>query len=338
MISAIIPTRCSKTRHGLGRLYLTIQSFNHQTLPRDQFEVVVVDDGSDWDLQSEFKKWGLEFDYQVVRTEGIGMCHAYNLGVKSCKGERIYLGLDDTVLTPDFLQLHVNLAEHDQQVLIGQEKYLHHLVVFKDPITGELEPRVDAADLFGEAANTLELENWTLEPGDVVHQRVLEMLSTVPQKVRDAQNTFKDASLKKMHWLAMRVGNHSMSKDLYERIGGLDETLDQGAAWYADLELGIRLVLAGAEMRYIGDAITYNLMHHKQIDLKQAEVNYGYLMKKYPYLEVALIPMFFAYGSDYTVKQFAQGVRNIAQITGALSIQDLSLEDLVHDADKVAES
>jgi GT2 family glycosyltransferase len=58
-------------------------------------------------------------------------------------------------------------------------------------------------------------------------------------------------------------GNFSLSRSLFERVGGFDETL----RCHEDYELGYRLIQAGARLRFAHDAMGW---HHEQTDLGRA--------------------------------------------------------------------
>jgi GT2 family glycosyltransferase len=58
-------------------------------------------------------------------------------------------------------------------------------------------------------------------------------------------------------------GNFSISRSLFARVGGFDETLQ----CHEDYELGVRLIAAGARMRYAEEAVGW---HHEYTDLRRA--------------------------------------------------------------------
>ena len=102
-ISIIIPTfnRCGVLRRNLNLLAV-------QTLSRDKFEVVVVDDGSrDDSLRTlkEFEQKGV-LDLKVITQENAGQGVARNKGIKKASGEILLFLGDDMLPKPDLLERH----------------------------------------------------------------------------------------------------------------------------------------------------------------------------------------------------------------------------------------
>lgn len=97
-LSVLIPTR---DRHGaLARLLADLE---HQTLPREAFQVVVVDDGSVEPVELP----ATDLDVTVLRGAGRGPAGARNLGLGRCRGPLTLLLNDDARLAPVTLQRHL---------------------------------------------------------------------------------------------------------------------------------------------------------------------------------------------------------------------------------------
>jgi GT2 family glycosyltransferase/glycosyltransferase involved in cell wall biosynthesis/tetratricopeptide (TPR) repeat protein len=106
--SAIIPT------HNRWRtLSDCLSALACQTLPADQFEVIVVDDGSNDDTESFCKGYKAPFAFQYLRQENAGAGAARRNGVDLARGKYLLLMNDDTIAAPELLSHH--LAEHTRQ-------------------------------------------------------------------------------------------------------------------------------------------------------------------------------------------------------------------------------
>ncbi len=90
-----------------------LESLFHQTLSPELYEIVVIDSSSPDDTKAmvESLKPTCRFDYRVV--ENRGKTAARNLGIRSTKGEIIYLTDADMVAEPDLLERH--LLAHEKR-------------------------------------------------------------------------------------------------------------------------------------------------------------------------------------------------------------------------------
>ncbi len=90
-----------------------LESLFHQTLSPELYEIIVVDSSSFDDTKTmvESLKPTCRFDYRVV--ENRGKTAARNLGIKSAKGEIVYLTDADMVSEPKLLEMH--LLAHEKR-------------------------------------------------------------------------------------------------------------------------------------------------------------------------------------------------------------------------------
>jgi glycosyltransferase involved in cell wall biosynthesis len=104
-LSVIIPT------YGrAGLLRASLESLTHQTLPRDEFEVIVVDDGSADDTGDVCRALMVDLPLRYFRIEHSGISAAKNLGIFIARAPIIFFFDDDDVAGPQLLVEH--LAAH----------------------------------------------------------------------------------------------------------------------------------------------------------------------------------------------------------------------------------
>ena len=114
-ISVIIPTY-----NRASLLERSLESLTGQTLPRDEFEVIVVDDGSsDW-TQTVCTKLSDRLPLRYFRIENSGISAAKNLGVFAAHAPLLLFFDDDDIADPGLLEAHVEThREHpDEQVAV----------------------------------------------------------------------------------------------------------------------------------------------------------------------------------------------------------------------------
>lgn len=104
--SVVIPTRdrAEWLRHALA-------SLAHQTLGPDQFEVVVVDDGSEDDTEAVAGSFGDSLAVRYVRIDRSGIAAAKNIGVLVSTAPVIVFFDDDDVASPGMVEEHVRAHE-----------------------------------------------------------------------------------------------------------------------------------------------------------------------------------------------------------------------------------
>ena len=104
-LTVVIPTR--NRPHSLLRL---LKSISSQTLSPKDFEVIVVDDGSDPPLQASCISEGLPFVVRLIhRVAQPGAHESRCAGLQEARGERVLFLDDDVVLAPTVLAEHAGI-------------------------------------------------------------------------------------------------------------------------------------------------------------------------------------------------------------------------------------
>lgn len=112
-ISLVIPTYNNKKT-----LRTTLVALNDQSCRADEFEVIVVDDGSTDDTTKGLVKLAPRLNYktQILRQEKRGPAAARNKGIRNAKGEMILVINDDTTPTPDLVRKHLDFhTKHPEE-------------------------------------------------------------------------------------------------------------------------------------------------------------------------------------------------------------------------------
>ena len=119
--SVVIPTFNRKES-----LVRCLQSLSSQTIPPDEFEVIVVDDGSTDGTNTTIESHGWPFAMTVLREQNSGPSAARNLGVGKARGEVIAFTEDDVEVRPDWLKSAAPYFADARVVLVeGRTVYSH---------------------------------------------------------------------------------------------------------------------------------------------------------------------------------------------------------------------
>lgn len=113
-VSIIIPTY--KRKASVLRL---LKSLRQQTLPSDQYEVIVVDDGSPDDTHT-IAALDFPFAFRYVRQENQGATIARNFGVEHSQGDVLVFIDDDITVSPQTLAtLCARCHQHPDTLVMG---------------------------------------------------------------------------------------------------------------------------------------------------------------------------------------------------------------------------
>ncbi|MFF8814348.1 glycosyltransferase family 2 protein [Streptomyces pactum] len=241
-VSVVVPTRDRTTR-----LLLTLAALAHQTLDRDRFEVILVDDAPERGAVDRVLAAAPGTPpLRHARTGGRGPARARNAGAELARGELLLFLDDDTVATPELLTAH--LAAHRDApgtVVHGTITDLSAFALTPDPpaprpaLTGARGRSIDARRVarLREDAQLLGPRRSFIE--------------------RTAAKVIRDPALAGLRWLACIGTSTSVRRADFERAGGFDEGF--GELWGGeDLELGLRLHAAGARFALL-DTVAYHL-------------------------------------------------------------------------------
>ncbi len=112
--SIIIPTYSRP-----GQLQVCLQSLLRLDYPRDNFEVIVVDDGSPTPLGDVVAEFENPLNLRLIRQQNAGPAAARNTGVKYAKGKFIAFTDDDCTPDSDWLTIFANQFAETPNCILG---------------------------------------------------------------------------------------------------------------------------------------------------------------------------------------------------------------------------
>ncbi|TQM58612.1 glycosyltransferase family 2 protein [Humibacillus xanthopallidus] len=197
-----------------------------QTFPSARFEVVVADDGS----REEPRVGRRDYAASVVRQpdEGFRPAAARNLGARAAGGDVLVFVDQDCVPAPDYLAKVASVTTSAWDLTVG-----HRLHADLDGWTPEAVREWLGGD--GPAPTLIDEPAWLLDG----YERTADL--TRPD----------DRAYQLVLGAAV-----SVSRDLHEELGGFDESIRVYGG--EDWDYGHRAHVAGAEMRWLADAVVWH--------------------------------------------------------------------------------
>jgi len=256
----------------------TVHSLTVQTASRDDFEVIVVDDGSHDDTFHAVTTMGnkLNFKYVYQPDRGYRVSRARNLGIAVAEGDICVFVDAGNLAASGFVEQHI--ASHEAAdgniVAVG---YTHGFFSMFDDQRVEdihriLDPRdVDASIARFDADGTLKDRR----------ERVYEVVND-------------DLSRAVAPWIYVFGGNFSARRDLVLQVGCFDEHY---VSWGdEDMDIAFAMYDAGAKIVFNRKAAMIQTPHEKNRETRMAShrKNATYMHEKYKAHETGL---FLKYGN-----------------------------------------
>lgn len=246
-ISVIIPTyNC------LENLEKSIQSLREQTLPKEDYEVIISDDGSQVDNKKIVEKYSKKMNiyYLWQKDDGFRPGSARNQGAKIANGN-ILLFLDSgVVVEKNTLKNHVKSHNKKKnKVVIGYVYgYMsdHLEKTWKMPISHDFTVREIYDNSIEEAIKILK-RNRHLDVREGRYRKYGEKINNWPIPFD-------------IFWTC----HVSLEKAVFDQLGGFDESFNQWGG--EDFELGVRLFQEGVIWEMNRGCTSIHLPHEHELD------------------------------------------------------------------------
>lgn len=271
------PLKCSVVVPTYNRVELlrhTLNSLVHQDLGIDQFEVLVVDDGSSdntAEMVDTFKD-KLNLRYFFKEDEGYRAGQARNIGIAHAEAPILVMIDSGVLLHSGCLSAH--LASHD--ALDGPVAVVGYVYCFN--IDNEDAEQINKVIRFDDPDGTIaELQEKKLWPDvrEEFYSKHTDEFADLPAP-----------------WVVYWTCNVSAPTELLREIGAFDEAYKTWGG--EDLDIGFRLHQAGSTFVLNRKAAAIHAPHDKSSAINMAEVaaNYQYMLEKTGSPVVALLMEF----------------------------------------------
>lgn len=283
-------------------LELTLRSLERQSFPAEDFEVVLVDDGSTDGTAAGVRGMALSFEHQLIRLErNGGRAMARNQGIRAASGDLLVTTDDDHLFPPSFLAAHAAKHTGREDLVVlgslrprelfthyypaftpGQQKLLNRSFArnvvlrqrFSRRVRGTGRP-VDAAVRLidpDEVGNYLLLQNLAIPNSQGEWEAILSVFGS------ELSGFF-------CPWALFGTGNSSMRRAAAMEIGLFDEEMN---GWgLIDIEFGYRLHKAGLRFDFTEATGALHQVHpvnHGQ-RMQSRLHNYAVFCRKHPGVE-----------------------------------------------------
>ncbi|MEU4448051.1 glycosyltransferase [Actinosynnema sp. NPDC050801] len=260
------PLRCTvivPTYNRKRLLELTLDSLVKQDLPRDRFEVLVVDDGSSDDTAAMVRGFEdrLDLRYFFQPDEGYQVARARNVGLRHARGEVCVFVDSGVLLHSASLRAHVTAHEAAEEPLaLNGYVYCFNL----DNEDAQLIRKfVDVDEVDSTIASLERAQAWP-DVREPFYGRYSDDFGHLPAP-----------------WLMYWTCHASARTEQVRSIGMYDEAFRQWGG--EDLDLAYRLHRDGARFGVIREASSIHYPHDKDHgdNTKSALENYRYIAEKY---------------------------------------------------------
>jgi glycosyltransferase involved in cell wall biosynthesis len=225
VISVIIPYYNKYTR-----LLRVLDALDKQTIPKESFEVIIVDDGSQVELskQEKIKEYQQKINMEIIRNQNNGRSKARNTGIENAKADLLAF-LDDDVVLPDyFLERHIQYHANGEKVFVHSKVIDDYQMYFEDRYCKS--PSTKSKKVVDKL------------------ERINKDLRKVPVAEALCDAVYNEKMVKGLDWVGFITNNVSVSKaDVISESMFLEEFSSWGCE---DYELGYRLCLKGYKMIY----------------------------------------------------------------------------------------
>lgn len=289
--SVIIPAYNSSER-----LYFNLISLNCQDCGREQFEVIVINNGSTDDTMSMLSSFKPEYEMRVLSfRNNRSRAAARNAGIRASQGEVLIFHDSDMIASKRFISSHLLQHRDEKTVVCGpgwRRIYSFYYKEFKgylrrNFISGRWRYKDKYSDCTKYDRVQLLDEEELKEDRFLKKSFILEMREDRLKKVIDAFG--KDLEGYNFPWRFFMTNNSSIHKGAVIEAGLFDENyIDWGCE---DLDFAYRLYRKGYSFRRAEEAVSVH-QEHPVSKHQSAADNIAYFTGKYNSIDL----MLFYYG------------------------------------------
>ncbi|WP_226664756.1 glycosyltransferase [Microbulbifer aggregans] len=265
-ISVVVPTYNS-----VDLLEQTLQGFSRQSVSRDQFEVIVVDDGSTDDTKSLVDEYSrtLDISYHYQEDLGYRLSAARNVGINFAKYP-VTLIFDCGMLPSKFLlEQHIKMHAGGEDIVLVGLSY------------GVEEFSMDNSRALQDTISYL--------PYHSLFYELNKFEKFYDCRYDYCRSVNFDISKNPAAWVMCWGGHMSSRTEVFRRVGGFDEWF---TSWGGeDVEIAIRLYKLGCQFKVMENLEALHIPHFRceTSNVTSSENNIKYILEKHSVPGVELL-------------------------------------------------
>ncbi|MGG2937765.1 glycosyltransferase [Bacillus pacificus] len=283
------------------RLYYNLLTLNNQDHVEQQFEVIIIDNGSTDDTKHMLAKFQPQFPLTIVTiNENKGISHGRNQGILRARGDILIFHDSDMLATRKYVKKHIEAHNDEDMVICGlywRRVYSYYYHQFEDD---QIQSFNKVAHLYSpikkeEHGSIQLLTKEQIQDGSYQHYQFELENSFVSQLRRNLKEYGSNLAGYYCPWKYFITNNASVSRKKVFEVGLFDENF---VRWgFEDYDLGFRLYRSGGRFSVREDIISIHQEHPRNYTMDMQMVNADYVCKKYNHIHdivviLALTKMF----------------------------------------------
>lgn len=273
--SVIIPTY-----NQWDSLCKVLTGFLNQNIPKEYFQIIIVDDGSQDKLHTETSSTlGSRYDMDIVlyHQNNKGRAAARNVGINLSDNDILIFCDADRIPSPNFVGTHLQSHTERNHVTIGSQYDLFY-------------KNIDS--LFDDGINWELIKRFSRIPN--YYSRIMKIYS------------YDNPNVSNLRWMSFLVGNSSISRDIFDISGVFDEDFSEWG--FEHFELGLRMQYAGVLFNIEPEASNYHIPHPRDTNFYSQMIDKSALILYEKHPEINISSMKKILMSNVTVQEYNNSI------------------------------
>jgi GT2 family glycosyltransferase len=273
------------------RLYYNLLYLNMQEYPRTDFEVIIVDNGSEDGTSEMLSSIDTNYELNSIHINtNMGRAFARNYGVMEAKGDIIVFLDSDMIAEKTFIAKHVDTHKYRNVAVCGQSwqrVYTYYYEDFKGYLRRNLYHQLTEYNFA--KINKFHNKQPLISEAKVISGGCFEASFSL-SKMHQAEKAILDKYGNNLDgyyfpWSLLVTNNCSIEKDIFFSVGGFDNSF---IGWGCeDLDFGYRLYKNGCKFIKQIDISSVHQEHPINF-IDKGEDNIIYFTKKYESIDLLL--------------------------------------------------